>query len=365
MLANKTRLRVAIDARYWRSSIQTGVERYIFLLLEALQFSGSSVDVCVIVTSKERTAFPIASFGNVQLFSVPTKRTSVLNKVLNDFAPSVVHYPFDLPEEFDRPSVYTLHDPGRYLYPDLMVRKIRDVHNDRLKRQLRNPLLRAVVTVSKASRSDIISVLGELQCPLTVVPNFVSADFAEKLRRSRLVERRPPNKPFLLAVGIYIPTKNIPRLVRAFRLARARAPDVVPPNLTLVGRLGWERGFPIGGAADLTVLGHVDDDRLAQLYATCTAFVFPSFYEGFGIPVLEALMAGARVLCADIPVFHEVGAALVQYADPHDDEQLAEGIVARCLKPAPVQYEVDQHLLSFTAPNAGRALLKIYNPPAR
>ena len=358
MPAPDGRLRVAIDARYWRSAIQTGVERYILLLLEAIQAAGEAVDAGLVVRETEADALAAHGFSDVRLLPVRDRRTTTLRSAVDDFAPHLVHFPFEMPARLDFPSVYTLHDPGRYLYPELMVRKVRDVQNDRLRRQLRHPNLRAVITVSEASRNDIRTLLGELPCPLVVVPNFVSAAFAERLRAAQHDQATPER--FLLAVGIYIPTKNIPRLCRAFRMARGMTPDVVPPRLMLVGRIGWERGFPIHGAPDITVRGHVSDDELAALYASCTAFVFPSFYEGFGMPAHEALLAGAPVLCADIPVFREIGGELMHYVDPHDDSALAKAIIARCQEPAPANDLVNRHLERYSVDTAARALLAVY-----
>lgn len=362
MPAPDGRLRVAIDARYWRSAIQTGVERYILLLLEALRAVGEPVEVGVVVRATEAAAFAAQGPSGVHLLPVADKRTTSLRGTLDCYRPAVVHFPFEMPARLDFPSVYTLHDPGRYLYPELMVRKVRDVQNDRLRRQLHDPNLRAVITVSEASRADIVSVLGELPCPLTVVPNFVSSAFAERIRAAR--HDQATIEPFLLAVGVYIPTKNIPRLCRAFRLARRMAPETVPSRLFLVGRIGWERGFPINGAQDITVLGHVSDDELATLYATCTAFMFPSFYEGFGIPVHEALLAGAPVLCSDIPVFHEIGGDLVHYANPHDDTALTKAIIARCKESGPAVEQVNRLLAGYSAPAVGHALVDLYRTAA-
>ncbi|MGQ0776162.1 MAG: glycosyltransferase family 4 protein [Pseudonocardiales bacterium] len=353
----------AIDARYWRAAIQTGVERYILLLLEALTATSEAPGVAVVIRATEADAFAAQGFPGVRVLSVADRRTTTLNRVLRAFEPSVVHFPFEMPTRLSFPSVFTLHDPGRYLYPQLMVRKVRDVQNERLRRQLHDPNLRAVVTVSHASQADIIGVLGELPCPLVVVPNFVSADFAQRLRKAR--HDHATAEPFLLAVGVYIPTKNIPRLCRAFRLARTVAPEIVPPRLVLVGRIGWERGFPIRGTADITVSGHVSDDELAALYARCTAFVFPSFYEGFGMPVHEALIAGAPVLCSDIPVLREIAEHLVHFTDPHDDNALAKAIVTRCTEPGPPPQEVDRLLAAYSAAVAGPALLDVYRTAAR
>lgn len=355
----RDRLRVAIDARYWRSAIQTGVERYILLLLEALAAAGHDTEVGVVLREAESHGFPTRPFPNVRLLPVADRRTTTLNRALERFSPTLVHFPFEMPSRLAYPSVFTLHDPGRYLYPELMVRTVREVQNNRLRDQLHDPNLRAVITVSNTSKTDIVAAIGELPRPLLVVPNFVASEFANRLRHTNGHDTDAA-QPFLLAVGVYIPTKNIPRLCRAFRLARQLAPETVPPRLVLAGRLGWERRFPVNGAQDITVLGHVSDADLAPLYGTCTAFVFPSIYEGFGIPVHEALMAGAPVLCSDIPVFHEIASSLVHYADPHDDTALAEAIVTRCREPGPSPATVDQMLAGYTPAVAGEALISAY-----
>ena len=352
------RLRIAIDARYWRSSIQTGVERYILLLLEALQTVTADVDAAIVIRQAEQAAFPASAYPGLRVLTVPSKHHHMLQGALAAFDPHLVHYPFDLPRQFDRPSVYTLHDPGRYLYPELMVRRIRDDDSDQLRDQLHNPNLRAIITVSHASRADIVRVFGELP-HLTVVPNFVAGDFAAQLAHARATATAPP-VPFILAVGVYIPTKNTSRLISAFRQARAIAPDVVPPLLQLVGRLGWDNGVPRNGAADVRVLRHVSNEHLAQLFTTCNSFAWPSFYEGFGIPILEALTAGAKMWCSNLDVHHEVAGDLALFTDPHDTDAMAKTIVARCQQPGPDPQEVQRHLACYTAAAAGQALLDTY-----
>ena len=223
-----------------------------------------------------------------------------------------------------------------------MVRKVREVQNDRLRGQLHDPNLRAVITVSQASRADIVRVLGDLPCPLVVVPELrVQQHSPQRLRAAR--HDHATTEPFLLAVGVYIPTKNIPRLCRAFRLARQMAPEVgaAAPGPGRADRVGARvpdqrrTGTSRCSATSATT-------SWPRLYASCTAFVFPSFYEGFGIPMHEALLAGAPVLCSDIPVFREIGGDLVHYADPHDDTILAKAIVTRCKDPGPTAEKVDR-----------------------
>ncbi|WP_067665801.1 glycosyltransferase family 4 protein [Nocardia miyunensis] len=353
-------LRVAIDARYWRSSIQTGVERYIHLLTEALTAAPEPVRVAVVLTETQAPGFP--ADGPVETVTVPNRRERHLHSAVEAFSADVVHYPFALPARLHRPAVFTLHDAGRYLFPEQMVRQVRDVQNPRLLTQLDDPLLRAVITVSHASRAEILGTLGELLKPLEVVPNYVAGDFAQRLRHPN--RALAPDTPFLFGVGVYMPSKNIPRLVRAFRLARSAAPDVVPARLLLAGRRGWERGLPSARDPEITVLGHIDDDQLAALYTHATAFVFPTLFEGFGIPAQEALAAGRPLLCSDLPVLREITGGLATFADPHDEDTLAKGIIDICRTPPPDHTAVQTLLGRYSAAVVGARLLDVYRRAA-
>ncbi|WP_433717100.1 glycosyltransferase family 4 protein (plasmid) [Nocardia sp. CA-084685] len=357
-------LRVAIDARYWRATIQTGVERYMHLLTEALAATPTSVDLAVVLTENHAPAYTAANTErDVRVLTVPDRREHHLHRVVDNFDADLVHYPFSLPARLHRPSVFTLHDAGRYLFPEQMVREVRDVQNPRLLHMVDDPMLRAVITVSETSRSDIIGALGTFDhTPLEVVPNFVCRDFAYRLRSP--AHELAPNTPFLFGVGVYMPSKNIPRLTRAYRLARAAAPDLVPPRLLLAGRRGWERGLPSPQDPEITVLGHIDDDQLAALYTAASAFVFPTLFEGFGIPAQESLAAGCRLLCSDLPVLREVTADLAVFADPHDEDAMAKGIVEVCDTPRPDPAAVQALLRRYSAAPVGARLLDVYHRAA-
>ncbi|MFJ8957418.1 glycosyltransferase family 4 protein [Streptomyces sp. NPDC102381] len=358
-------IRIAIDARYWRGSIQTGIERYLHLLLEALAATGRD-DLSVGVVLKEHEAAAFRSTYQEQLhlttLTVPDRRQISLDRVLARFAPQVVHFPFELPAHLTYPSVFTLHDAGRYLFPDQMVREVREVQNDRLLRHLAGPNLHAVITVSEAARDDIVTALGDLPRPLEVVPNFVSEGFTELLRETA---PDPVNDtPFLFGVGVYMPTKNVPRLCRAYRMAREMAGDLVPARLLLAGRRGWERSLPSQKDPSIKVLGHVDDEHLAWLYRNTEAFIFPPLFEGFGIPAQEALQAGCRLLCSDIPPLREVTGGLGIFVDPHDDASLAKGIIETCTTAAPRPQDVRNALADYSAVVIGPQLLDVYRRAA-
>ena len=139
-------------------------------------------------------------------------------------------------------------------------------------------------------------------------------------------ELPPPG--FVLAVGTLEPRKNLPRLVEAYR--RLDGELTARHRLVVVGANGWQTGETLDALRSLgercTVLGYVSDAALAELYRRCAVFCYPSLGEGFGLPVLEAMAAGAAVLTSNVSSLPEVGGEAVEYADPLDVASIAAGL---------------------------------------
>ena len=137
-----------------------------------------------------------------------------------------------------------------------------------------------------------------------------------------------PVPGFVLAVGTLEPRKNLPRLVEAYRTLE-EAVQLRHP-LVVVGALGWETGETLDALRSLgrraAMLGFVSDAALAELYRRCALFCYPSLGEGFGLPVLEAMAAGAPVVTSNLSSLPEVGGDAAEYVDPHDVASIAAGI---------------------------------------
>ena len=137
-----------------------------------------------------------------------------------------------------------------------------------------------------------------------------------------------PAPGFVLAVGTLEPRKNLPRLVAAYRMLEEELQRRHP--LVVVGALGWETGETLAALHSLgercAMLGYVSDAALAELYRRCAVFCYPSLGEGFGLPVLEAMAAGAAVLTANVSSLPEVGGDAVEYADPCSVASIAAGL---------------------------------------
>ena len=197
----------------------------------------------------------------------------------------------------------------------------------RIERATIRPALRraaALLCISEATRRDLVRLFPRAEATASVIPLAADARFAEPVEPARL------ERPYVLAVGTLEPRKNLARLVEAFVAlpAELRAGH----QLALVGPRGWDVEETLSAAAaspeDVAVLGHVDEDRLHALYAGAACFAYPSLYEGFGLPVLEAMTAGAPVVTSTVSSLPEVAGDAALLADPRDVRSIRDALAA-------------------------------------
>jgi glycosyltransferase involved in cell wall biosynthesis len=195
----------------------------------------------------------------------------------------------------------------------------------RIERATIRPALRraaALLCISEATRSDLVARFPRAAGRAHVVPLGADPRFASAQRDPAVEERHGLDRPYVLAVGTLEPRKNLERLIAAWRgLDGTHA-------LALVGPRGWEeeRIVEAARAGDVRLLGRVSDEDLAALYAGCACFAYPSLYEGFGLPVLEAMAAGAPVLTSNVSSLPEVAGDAALLVDPLDTEALRAGL---------------------------------------
>ena len=181
-----------------------------------------------------------------------------------------------------------------------------------------------VIAISRQTADDVVSLLGIPARRVEVVECGIDAIFSATPGNSA------GGAPYLLGVATPEPRKNLRRLLAAFELVRTRGG---PRRLVLVGSDGWgpTQLHPQPG---VEFRGRVSDEELRDLYAWADALVYPSLWEGFGLPVGEALAAGCRVVCSDLPVLREVVGEHATYVNPNTPESIAEGIM-RALAASP------------------------------
>lgn len=185
-----------------------------------------------------------------------------------------------------------------------------------------------VCSISSGTATRMRALLGIDS--FAVVPPAASNTFRpqDRMRITAVLQRYGLRRPYFLSVATNEPRKNLPTLVQAF-LTLQQEGHLSDHLLVLAGAAGWGRNrLPalLRGTKSVKSLGYVPDPDLPALYAGCEAFVFPSRYEGFGLPVLEARASGARIIATDIPEIREAGGEGAVYITPS-----VEGIRAALL----------------------------------
>jgi glycosyltransferase involved in cell wall biosynthesis len=172
---------------------------------------------------------------------------------------------------------------------------------------------------------------------------------------------------FLLYVGTIEPRKNLLTLVRAFESVLSRRESRL--QLVIAGRKGWMvddlfayvKRSPV--ASSIIFTGYLSDDQLAALYSSCTLFVYPSLYEGFGLPPLEAMACGAPVIASRIPSIAEVIGAAAKLIAPGRVTELTEAIV-QLLDDAPLRQRLslagEQCVAEFSWAQTARSVRDVY-----
>ncbi len=271
---------------------------------------------------------------------------------------------FVLPAAWRGPAVVTVYDLSFMHYPDRFPRLQRSY----LTRQTAVACRRAarILTISESGRADVVGFFGVAPERVDVVVPGVDAAYRVLPEAEVADFRARPDVPerFLLHVGTLQPRKNIPVLLDA--LARLQRPWL---KLVLIGGLGWlyddifAQVQRLGLTDQVIFTGYVPDDELPLWYNAADLFVFPSVYEGFGMPVVEALACGTAVVASSASSIPEAGGAAALYFDPEQPGELADRIAAVLDNPvqaATMRAEGVRHARQFSWERAGRDTAVVY-----
>ncbi|HKE27805.1 MAG TPA: glycosyltransferase family 1 protein [Bryobacteraceae bacterium] len=333
-------MRIAVDAHAIGRHL-TGNEVYVRSLLNAFAAKSRGCEFVAYVSSDEANSFLPPSIRTRRVSSNPFRRLGfdLAMKVRQD-RPDLLHVQYTAPLGCPAPVVVSVHDVSFLEHPEYFTR-------DRawqLQWTVRRTVNRAakILTGTEFSRKSILRVYGDLEEDKVVaVPNAAASEFrpiAREVASAAVRERFNIGAPFILSVGDLQPRKNHIGLIRAFARLVGSHPHL-NHNLVLAGKPTWfadrirEAARDSGVADRIQFFGFVSDDDLLQLYNACELMVFPSFYEGFGLPALEAMACGRCVACSNTTALPEVvdGAAIL--FDPYRVDEMARALADLLLDP--------------------------------
>lgn len=330
-------MRVAIDARLNAYRIG-GIPQYTRRLAEAL--AAIAPDVTFLTLQHHDQHAPLITAPNVQRVGCLTpphhrwERYALPVELLRARA-DVAHFPdFIAPTIRPCRAVTTIHDLAFMHFPEILDDAARAFYG-----QVRESTQRAdaVIAVSEATRQDIVERLQVPPETIDVVYEAAGPAFAPlRLTHSAaqtIGDDRIVAGTFALFVSTIEPRKNLPTLLRALRICRDRRPDR-DYRLLVVGARGWRDQGIFATLRELKLTeavqfaGKVSDSDLCWLYNACRMYINPSLYEGFGLPLLEAMACGAACLASQTSSLPEIGGAAAIYIAPLEVEQWADTIAS-------------------------------------
>jgi glycosyltransferase involved in cell wall biosynthesis len=266
------------------------------------------------------------------------------------------------------PTVVTVHDIRTEFLPqhESLIQKI---YLNRFTEQLRSWYATRIIAVSESTKNDLINRLNVPAEKITVIYEGVDLNHfnlnkrKEKERLERTTEKYGIKAPYILFVGTVQPRKNLSRLIQAFSLICSKYPAL---DLIIAGKKGWlaEEIYQLPDklkiSSKVKFIDYVDYVDLPYLYAGAELFAFPSLYEGFGLPILESLAMGTKVLTANISSMPEVGGDLAVYTSPENPQEIAEGL-ARGLDGKLDLVEAEAWVKKFSWQEAARKTLAVFD----
>jgi glycosyltransferase involved in cell wall biosynthesis len=354
-------MRIAIDGRYIHDHFP-GIGRYTYNLIRGLA-NAVRDDTVVVVHNPDlpNSRYDIAALGslpNIELARTASRPFSLaeqwqMPQLARRLKVDVWHAPYYIgPYLLPCPLVVTVHDAISSRYPQYLPSRAARFSYE-VTMRLAMLAARQVIAVSRASYNDLERFFAVPPAKLTVV--YEGADESYEPQSARAIENMrnrlhlPPR--YALYLGMNKPHKNVTRLIEAWGLVQRKwhALDEVPglPPLIMAGRSDPRYGQARETAERLSLgdsvrfLGDVAEADLPALYSGAMLFVFPSLYEGFGLPVLEAMACGAPVVCSTTPALLETAGDAALTVNPLDVQALAQAML-RVLTSTELRHDLSQ-----------------------
>jgi glycosyltransferase involved in cell wall biosynthesis len=321
-----------------------GVSRYIRYLLTELAKRPGEHEYTVFVNGNEVVERLNAQHPQITYASAPWPESRpaarvaweqfILPNLLRQKHIDVLHSPVNVLPAWlpsNCAAVVTLHDLAFLRFPEVLTQAKRMYHQTFTVRSLRHATM--LITVSESTRQDAHELVGiPLERIQTVYPciNEHFSNVIEDEQLSMFRQQKGLNEGYVLYMGTLEPRKNITTLIDAYALLRQKY--AVREKLVLAGGKGWlydaifAKVRQLDMEADVIFPGFVADSEQALWYAAASAFAYPSLYEGFGLPVAEALAMGVPTVTSNVSSLPEAGAGVALCVDPGDVQTISEAL---------------------------------------
>ncbi|HEY0367789.1 MAG TPA: glycosyltransferase family 1 protein [Pyrinomonadaceae bacterium] len=271
---------------------------------------------------------------------------------------------YEIPLWSRLPTVVTIHDLSLLLNSEVHEQQL--VRRARWRLPLMAKKASGIITPSNSVKMEVCEAFGINPEKVAVTPEAPRTAFKRR-EDPELLSRLRVDRDFILFVGTIEPRKNLRRLVEAFdRLLRNTS---LSPKLVIAGGQGWlmddfDSFIKRKGLEDrICLTGYLQDEDLCALYSSCRAFVYPSLYEGFGLPPLEAMACGAPVITSRIPSLMETVGSAARLVDPNDVDDLARAIAEMLSEEHVREYYAElgrSHVKKFSWEQTARQTLEVY-----
>ena len=368
-------MRIAIDAHSVGTRL-AGNETYATNLIEALAEQDQANQYTLFVTTREAierfsNRWPnfsvVRTLPHSPLVRIPITLTAELRRRPVD----VLHVQFTSPPLAPCPVVVSIHDLSFEHLPETFNRRSRMQLRLTVRRSARNAA--RILTLSDYVRDDVMRTYKIPREQITAIP-LAAAQCFQRITDATQLERVRHTYgitgDYILSVGSIQPRKNLRRLIHAYRFLREQRPGVKLPTLVLAGKKAWLHGDTLRAVEESGVGDHIlltdylPQDDLPALYSGALCFIYPSFFEGFGLPPLEAMQCGTPVIVGDRTSLPEVVGDAGLFVNPFDEAEIAAAL-GRLIFDSNLRRQLSvkglQRAAQFTWKETARRTLEVYS----
>lgn len=368
-------MRIAVDAHSLGTRM-TGNEAYVLNLMCALARVDTQHQYHIMTASPEAVPAEVSHAPHMRVHRLISNSAALripllLPELVRRSRAAILHVTYVAPPVLSCPTVVTIHDISYEIFPEFFSQRDRWALGALVPFSARRAA--KVIAISEHTRRDLVRIYGLPEDKVAVTYLAAASQFhpvkSAQVEAVRL--KYGLRAPYILALGNVQPRKNLVRLMQAFALLCQS--QSIAHSLAVVGQAQWRSSEVFsairkhGLEERVLFTGYVPGEDLPALYAGAELFVMPSLYEGFGLPILEAMACGTAVVCSNASALPEVAGQAALLVDPHNVEGLA-GAMSRVLMDEGLRrnlaYEGLERAGQFSWDKTARQTMEVYSRAA-